>query len=81
MKCVIKEELDLKKFGELEPGELFVVNYTPYVKIDLRGCSLTFGRDNPDYILAVNLSNGRIETFAKDCGSREVKDYNLDITV
>ena len=86
MEYVIKEELDLKKFGELKPGELFIVSHKPYVKIDLRFmpklcCNCAFGGDNPDFILAVNLSNGRIETFARGCWSRKVKDYNLDITI
>lgn len=86
MDYVIKEELDLKKFGKLEPGELFVVDHKPYVKIDLRFmpklcCNCAFGGDNPNYILAVNLNNGKIETFARDRGSRKVRDYNLDITV
>lgn len=86
MNYVIDEELDLKKFGKLEPGELFVVSHKPYVKIDVRHmpkfcCNCAFGGDNPDFILAVNLNNGKIETFARDCGSRKVKDYNLDITI
>lgn len=84
MKCVIEEELNLKKFGDLEPGELFVVSHKPYVKIDVRHipklcCNCAFY--GPDSILAVNLSNGKIETFAKGCGSRKVKDYSLDITI
>lgn len=86
MNYAIKEELDMKKFYSLDSGELFVVNHKPYIKIDLRFvpklcCNCTFRGDNPDYILAVNLDNGRIETFARGYRSRKVKSYNLDITV
>lgn len=86
MDYVIKEELDLKKFGELEPGELFVVSHKPYVKIDIGGmpklcCNCAFGVSNSDYILAVNLSNGKVETFGRGYGSRKVKSYSLDIVV
>ena len=86
MNYAIEEELDLKNFFELEPGDLFVVCHKPYVKIDVHHmpkfcCNCVFACDNPDYTLAVNLSNGKIETFHRGCGSRKVKDYNLDITI
>lgn len=91
MKCVIKEDVSLDVVCELRPGDLFVFENRPYMKVDNEFRYVYDGNSKlpeqhwlynpPDYILAVNLRTGEICQFNKSLRTRGIKDYNLDITI
>ena len=87
MRYVIKETPNTVIVGSINPGFPFItLNKKMYIKIAVdRGpafcANCAIQGPDPDYILALNLADGRIETFHALSKVHPVKDYNLEANI
>ncbi len=91
MKYSIKEDVNFDVICELRPGDIFIFENRPYIRVNDEFQYVYSGNSKPpemtwlynpyDYILAVDLRTGEFCHFNKSIRTRAVKDYSLDITV